>query len=159
MTLTILALTLHFAAQPVTPAVSTFGSTLGLEVLRRTIQETTDTFTNEVAARRAVLELTSVEKIQVSAKFVPTATEVIAQIPTSLTKEQAEKRVRAGFMLFLGNFARFVYQRARVDVIVLKETDFKPYLAEAAKAGRCGEIPCSIPPCCKNCDACPPKAM
>lgn len=130
----------------------TFQTVLGRDGVIRVVREERTTFVNEL------LTMTDV-KTEVASDFddnVAGRVSTVQLVPPA-TPATAEGTLRVRFRLFLGNMTTYLLattQRVTLDVASLAR-----YLDAAARAGRCGEVPCQSgcaenKPCDFTCNAC-----
>ena len=85
---------------------------------------------------------------------------------TALTIEDSSDPVRfatgrllEGVTKFFHDYRDFVIKAREVQgtLVILTANELSSFLESVVAAKQCGQIPCSIPPCCGNCHGCEPK--
>jgi hypothetical protein len=132
---------------------STFDSVLGRETVEKIVNEIVDevrTQKNEFTKVIVERDLTE-EVVTLAGKSKVTTREL-------QDRDFAAKRLQGGLTIFFHNYRDFVArEETNFKSLVLglpKLNDFFDWLKTAEG---CGKIPCSIPPCCGDCDGCKRK--
>ena len=91
-------------------------------------------------------------RIIVEAEFIGQIQEMILQI-NAPSNRRTETWLEAGFRRFMNDYITYLLKENKSNVIIVGSKNLPEFLEVQKK--RCGEIPCSVPPCCGNvCDPC-----
>jgi hypothetical protein len=130
---------------------ASLGEILGVDQVQNVVREETDAHVQQFRAMTGRL-------IAVDNTFFPSVSKPILVTDAPINeKVAAELFLRGRFSKFLANLTAFVL--ATQKELVFREREVSTYLHAAAKAGKCGEVPCERgcpeKKCDRMCNACP----
>lgn len=136
----------------------TYESAIGKEGIKTVVEEVTKAYIKDFEMSQSA-QITRARVLDITAEFQPEVMKRIARTNTSLDRKAAEVKLRFGFLLFLRNFTKYLEKDMGQYTLKMNKSNLESYLKDKQKGGKCGEIPCSQPPCCEDCDPCSKRGV